>query len=397
MTMRLLRPETSGLAMTVIRTVIMRLSVLIFTAILILWPSAYADVIYFKNGGTTEGIIAEENEISIVIDLGVGTMTVRKDEIETIDWASPEDNERLKDDRREAGISRGEWAPLGCEEVRLAYLKAKEVKESLKKLKAGSMANQDEILRKEKKIADLLKSLDKKSKELKAIDADKAIRRYNTVVSEINSLSAELNKENSALKGLYSEEKTISSNLMQKAAKYRGTFQELKDLLAGGKDIEVGYEMPDQELLFFEEMNEKVAEMESDFKKDIVNYISEENQIIVDALINGTVLARLIVDTGASIVVISRDVAERLGMVSESMDATIEIIMADGTSSNAKPVMLSSIKVGDAEVRNVQAAVLESSLVGGVDGLLGMSFLSGFVVSVDTSSKKLILEQVLEQ
>ncbi|MBU4377096.1 MAG: TIGR02281 family clan AA aspartic protease [Candidatus Omnitrophica bacterium] len=375
----------------------MRLSVLIFTAILILWPSAYADVIYFKNGGTTEGIIAEENEISIVIDLGVGTMTVRKDEIETIDWASPEDNERLKDDRREAGISRGEWAPLGCEEVRLAYLKAKEVKESLKKLKAGSMANQDEILRKEKKIADLLKSLDKKSKELKAIDADKAIRRYNTVVSEINSLSAELNKENSALKGLYSEEKTISSNLMQKAAKYRGTFQELKDLLAGGKDIEVGYEMPDQELLFFEEMNEKVAEMESDFKKDIVNYISEENQIIVDALINGTVLARLIVDTGASIVVISRDVAERLGMVSESMDATIEIIMADGTSSNAKPVMLSSIKVGDAEVRNVQAAVLESSLVGGVDGLLGMSFLSGFVVSVDTSSKKLILEQVLEQ
>ena len=143
-------------------------------------------------------------------------------------------------------------------------------------------------------------------------------------------------------------------------------------------------------------MSERAREMEADFKKDIVNYVSEDNQVVVDALINNIVLARLIVDTGASIVVISKDVGERLGITDDAVDADLEIIMANGTSVNAKPVTLKSIKVGNAEVKNVQAAILEGNVIGGSDGLLGMSFLSNFVVSVDTSSKKLILEEVLE-
>ena len=50
---------------------------------------------------------------------------------------------------------------------------------------------------------------------------------------------------------------------------------------------------------------------------------------------------------------------------------------------------------GNAEVEDVRAAILDSADIGGVDGLLGMSFLSNFIMSVDSTAHKLVLERVL--
>jgi len=364
--------------------------------VLFLGNPVWADMIYFKNGGTIEGIIKEENDTSIIIDLGIGTMTVRKDEIERIEKSSADDDQRLEQERRTGEISRGEWAPLGYEEIRMAYLKAKDDKESLKKSRNNSLTSKEETLQKEKKISELLKILDEKSKELKTIDSDKRTKEYNAVVAEINSISARLNTENNELKDLYAEEKELNITLIEKANKYRANFQAFKDVLSTRKVSVNSAEASADELTFLEGMQGNMAEMDNDFKKDVVGYSAEGNQVIVSALINDIALTRLVVDTGASIVVISKEVADRLGISpEEGTGEEIEIIMANGMSVNARPVVLKSIKVGDAEVENVRAAILESSVVGGADGLLGMSFLSNFIISVDTSSNKLILEQVL--
>src|SRR3990167_3831305 len=91
----------------------------IFSGVLIsaifLCRTSLGDIIYFKNGGSIEGIIKEESGTSIIIDLGVGTMTVRKDEVLNIERASREENELLEADRLSEEISRGKWAPLGGE------------------------------------------------------------------------------------------------------------------------------------------------------------------------------------------------------------------------------------------------------------------------------------------
>ena len=292
-------------------------------------------------------------------------------------------------------ITRGEWAPLGCEEIRMGHISAKGSKESLRKSRNISLTAKDGISQKEKKISELLKALDKKSKELKTIDSDKRTKEYNAVVAEMNSISAQLNAENNELKDLYAQEKGLNAALMQKANKYRADFQMFKDALKKKQSSMNSAEASVGELAFLEEMNDRTLEMESDFKKDIVGYTSEGNQVIVDAVIDNSTLVRLVVDTGASIVVISKEVAERLGIAEESTDTDIEIIMANGAAVNAKPVILQSVKIGEAEVKNVPAAILENNVVGGADGLLGMSFLSNFVISVDTSSNKLILERVL--
>ena len=68
--------------------------------------------------------------------------------------------------------------------------------------------------------------------------------------------------------------------------------------------------------------------------------------------------------------------------------------IADGRTVLAIPVMLDTVRIGDAHAENVQAAVLAESLPQqGFDGLLGMSFLSRFNFQVDYANKKLILEK----
>jgi len=96
--------------------------------------------------------------------------------------------------------------------------------------------------------------------------------------------------------------------------------------------------------------------------------------------VNGT-STRFLVDTGATMVVISSREADRLKVAyrqaSQSMAQT-----ANGRVTY-RTVTLDRIKVGDVELTNIEAGVLE-----GYDGpnLLGMSFLSRTEVSRDGQS-----------
>ena len=70
----------------------------IVTSILIIALAgfAFSDIIYFKDGGKVEGIVKEEAGEYVVIDIGFGTMSIRKDEIDHIQEATEEELERLK-------------------------------------------------------------------------------------------------------------------------------------------------------------------------------------------------------------------------------------------------------------------------------------------------------------
>lgn len=382
----------------------MRIFVISITLILVLCGSACSDVIYFKNGGELEGIIQGETEEYIIIDVGGGTMTVRRDEIDHIREATLEELDRLQRERLGHEIEIGEWAPAGCEDIKIIYSKAKDDRESLRKARAKSQAIQADIIHEEKKRSDLLDMLGKKGEELKGLDAEKDIKRYkvkknikryNEVIAEINILNADLNRENSKIKTLYEDQKEINAKLAKLVNAYRASYELFNNTLSTRRNGIKEDEMTSDELYFFEEMDVKIKEIEGDFKKDIAQYTPDGDHIIVDTLIDGRVTAQLMVDTGASIVLISSNIANRLGVEYEGITTEIDIIMADGSTAKAKPMILESVKVGDAEVKKVQAAILEKDVIGGVDGLLGMSFLSHFVIKVDSASNRLILERVL--
>ncbi len=98
--------------------------------------------------------------------------------------------------------------------------------------------------------------------------------------------------------------------------------------------------------------------------------------------INGTRVTML-VDTGASVVVLSEEDASRVGVRPLPADFTARMSTANGVTLGA-PVMLREVRLGDIVVRDVKAVVLQRGRLQG--SLLGMTFLSrlsGFEIARD--------------
>ena len=144
-----------------------------------------------------------------------------------------------------------------------------------------------------------------------------------------------------------------------------------------------------------EERRQKIIE-EEEKKPKTVEFAKDKQSIIVDCLLDNKVSARLVLDTGATTVVLRNSVAQRLlGMNSGRFIPDMKVRLADGRIASAKFIVIGSLKVQDAEAKRVEACVLTSD-VGGADmqdGLLGMSFLKNFKFTIDQENKKLILEK----
>ena len=134
--------------------------------------------------------------------------------------------------------------------------------------------------------------------------------------------------------------------------------------------------------------------IEEEHKPKEVEFSDENQSITVKALINEDVTASLVLDTGASTIMLRRHVADKLGIKLDKPDA--KVTLANGKTVDAKQVTLRSVKVQDSEAFNVGAVILmeEDNGLGAADGLLGMSFLKNFSFKIDQKYKKLILEKL---
>jgi aspartyl protease family protein len=80
---------------------------------------------------------------------------------------------------------------------------------------------------------------------------------------------------------------------------------------------------------------------------------------------------RFLVDTGASLIALTADDAESIGLDPDSLDYTGRVQTANGTTPVA-PVTLNAVRIGQMEVDRVEAIVSQAPM--GIS-LLGMSFL----------------------
>lgn len=98
---------------------------------------------------------------------------------------------------------------------------------------------------------------------------------------------------------------------------------------------------------------------------------SDDGHFTATALINGRPVSVLI-DTGASIVALSHEDAERVGVQVSPDDFTKRVQTANGIAKVA-PILLESIKIGEITLYNIEAAVSEPGRLGTT--LLGMTFI----------------------
>lgn len=112
--------------------------------------------------------------------------------------------------------------------------------------------------------------------------------------------------------------------------------------------------------------------------------------IIVEALLNQYVTVPLLLDTGATYTVLTRQTAHELGIIDLQRLPTQRFLTGNGPI--LRPVTtVQSIRVGTAEVRAVEVTIdVEGHLP---LGLLGMNFLRHFKVTVDHTQGQATFER----
>lgn len=119
-----------------------------------------------------------------------------------------------------------------------------------------------------------------------------------------------------------------------------------------------------------------------------VNLVRRHELWLSEVILNDRLKRYLIVDTGASFTLISRQVSDELGIIISENSPSIPASTVSGFILTPL-VTLSSIRVGKAEIRDVDVAVY--TMPSGSDGLLGNSFLNQFRVVIDSVNGKMIL------
>jgi len=127
-----------------------------------------------------------------------------------------------------------------------------------------------------------------------------------------------------------------------------------------------------------------------------VEFDLQGNSIVVKATLNRKVEAKLLLDTGASMVVLRRGFAKGLGVNLDGIVPNCSLVLANGKSVKGKTVVLDYVKVQNSEVRDVQAVVLLDEIedLNFGDGLLGLSFLRNFNFKIDYREGVLVLEKL---
>jgi clan AA aspartic protease (TIGR02281 family) len=116
------------------------------------------------------------------------------------------------------------------------------------------------------------------------------------------------------------------------------------------------------------------------------------DHFLVDAQINDSFIARLLIDTGASMTVLSEAALARSGLAYADTGTTRMFSTANGMV-RAPVYRLDSLAVGDWQVTPIEIGVLELDGSGSLDGLLGMNFLRHFHFVIDQQSASLRLTQ----
>ena len=109
---------------------------------------------------------------------------------------------------------------------------------------------------------------------------------------------------------------------------------------------------------------------------------------LVDTVLNGHINARLMIDTGASLITLTEEIGHKLGV--SILSGSAELPFNTAVGEDWMPLIgLEMVAVGSAKTRLIEATI--NSHIKEIDGLLGMSFLGEFRFEIDRINKHLTL------
>jgi clan AA aspartic protease (TIGR02281 family) len=135
----------------------------------------------------------------------------------------------------------------------------------------------------------------------------------------------------------------------------------------------------------------QVRKLRDMMRETVIKLVIEGGTPHANVVINESTNLLMTVDTGAAWVTLTGDAAKKLGLKTDA-NRSMKTVAADGKVTEGKIVMLSSVRVGQFTIENVEAFVFPSNVAG--SNLLGGTFLRNFVTRVDLGARELHMTQV---
>jgi len=123
----------------------------------------------------------------------------------------------------------------------------------------------------------------------------------------------------------------------------------------------------------------------------VVRFESIDGHIVVPVVLNGFLEASVLVDTGAGITVLSKELAQRLQLEGQpDHSITLKTMAID---IQAQLATLDTIQVGNLIQNNLHVAIIDLPLgkKGKFDGILGMDFMNNYKIHIDNANKRILL------
>ncbi|HWE03230.1 MAG TPA: retropepsin-like aspartic protease [Tepidisphaeraceae bacterium] len=136
----------------------------------------------------------------------------------------------------------------------------------------------------------------------------------------------------------------------------------------------------------------ELAKYRSDIDSEAIPLSEEGGVQNLTVLLNGETF-KMTIDSGATLVTIPREMADKLNLTPGPQDPVLEMRLADGHAIQVQQMTLKTVRVGRFTVENVTCAVMAPGLKD-APALLGNSFLSHFVVKLDQKAGQLHLTEV---
>lgn len=348
-----------------------------------------ADTIHLRNGYQFDGIITEESDTQVVLELGTGRTTIPRRMIASIDRASEDVNDYIQAGSRQKYFLHRKNIPAELTGLATEF-------EKLGALRDGALHSRqtmDESSAKELRLKAELEQLRGQIVQVsQRIQETPEIRKnvgvYNALVTESNALQARRAMANDELAACRKEYDAAADGI----SAYQAAVSAFGLRFAAEQKKPANGAADAARKQFFDRLAPTVAEYAREFSSVTVPVTRLREGVVVAATVNEQVQGRFLVDTGAGRVTVSEAFARRLQLDLERLPVA-EFTMADGNKSRGHVAVFHVLAVGDARVEDVEAAVLPGPPGEEFDGLLGMSFLKHFAVSLDGNSGKLILRQ----
>lgn len=369
-----------------------------------------ADTIVLNNGSRLEGVVLRETATEVVLQFGTGSTTLRRSTIASIARADADDNRTMADGWKQKYAVKPppdltpEVAALGAayakvEEQRVAAQAARQALDGIPAKEAAAQAELEQLRGQIVQVGVQIQQALQAQQALPNPPSPTAVQTqarrngvlaYNALVSSNTILQVRWDQLREALATCRRDGEAASlqiSGYRDAVQLFCAKFEAERQKPFRGKGAEDRQQ-------YLEGLGNRLAENLRDFSAAVVPVTPLRGGSVVTALINGEFQARFLVDTGASQVMVSEAFVRQMRIDPATLPEA-EFTMADGRKTKGHFVTFRSVAVGNARAENIEAGVLPEKASEQTDGLLGMSFLRHFAVSLDGASGKLTLWQFI--